>query len=716
MKVYLCEKPAQARDIANVIGRPALKTGFLQVGNDAFTWCVGHLYAQAEPDDYNPDYRHWNLDHLPIVPEVWRLKPRDRVRKQINAIRNLLGRAREVVIATDPDREGEVIGREVLQELGYRGPVWRLLLNALDSASIRKGLDAIRSGDETAALYQAGLGRSRADWLVGMNLTRAWTLVGRAIGGEGVTSIGRVQTPTLNLVVQRDLGIENFTPSDYFTVEALCRHVHHGIFRACWKPGPAQQDAFCDREGRCLHRGEAARVAERLGNAGSATVTRSERQRKRQPAPLPFALSDLQQLGSKRWGYGARQILEIAQSLYERHKAISYPRADSGYLPEDQFAEAGGVIAALRTSFGATGAGQLFEGIELAQKSRAWNDAKVGAHHGIIPTLQAVDVGKLDAAERKVHRVVAERYLMQFLPDHEYEAVRLELEAGGVQLAAAGRQTLHAGWKAIEGGKPAQEEPPVPHIAQGEVVAIGKVEVAERQTRPAARYTEGTLIRAMTRVAAEVEDAAMKQILRAQDGLGTEATRAGILETLKERGFIEARGKSLYSTAKGRQLIAAVPDALKDPATTAVMERMLGEVAAGKTSLAQFMARQQELVAAWVADARKQMPAGRAQPDAPGTTRPRETASAAGLGECPECGKPLQQRRGKFGLFVGCSGYPDCRYIRRREHGAGRQAAKPSGRTCVACGSAMVVRKGKRGPFLGCSTYPRCRYTAQVGG
>jgi len=715
MKVYLCEKPAQARDIASASGRPELKEGFLQVGDAAFTWCVGHLYAQAEPDEYHPDYRRWSLDHLPIVPEAWKLKPRDRVRKQISAIRKLLAQAQEVVIATDPDREGEVIGREVLEELRWQGPVRRLLLNALDAASIRKGLAAIQDGKKTEALYQAGLGRSRADWLVGMNLTRAWTLVGRARGAEGVTPIGRVQTPTLNLVVTRDLKIENFTPSDYFTVEAACRHPEHGAFAASWKPDPAEQEAVCDSEGRCIRRAAAEHVAGLLRAAAQAAVTGSECQRKQMKEPLPPALSDLQQLGSRRWGYGAKQVLEIAQALYEKHKAISYPRSDSGYLPEDQFAEAGGVIAALRKSLGASGCGHLFEGIDPARKSRAWNDARVTAHHGIIPTLQAVDAVRLDEAERNIYRAVAERYLMQFLPDHEYEAVRLELDAGGTTLEAKGKKTLIAGWKAIEGGKPEPEAPPVPHLRRGEAVAIENAKVTERQTKPPARHTEGTLIRAMTRVAAEVEDPGMRAILREHDGIGTEATRAEIIQTLKSRGFVEARGKSLQSTARGRELIAAVPEDLKDPSTTAVMERMLSEVAEGKASLAQFMARQEELVAEWVREARSRMPSGRAQPDAPGGA-PAPAQKDPNLGECPECGKALQRRRGKFGAFVGCSGYPDCRYIRKGGQGASRQPAKPSGKACAVCGSAMVVRKGRRGEFLGCSNYPRCRHTAQAGG
>jgi len=715
MQVFLCEKPAQARDIAQVVGNPQQQAGFLQIGGMAFTWCVGHLYTQAEPDEYNPDFKRWKLEDLPIVPEVWKLKPRDRVGRQITAIRRLLKQAEEVVIATDPDREGEVIGREVLDELDYRGPVRRLLLNALDAASIRKSLDAIRDGKETEALYQAGLGRSRADWLVGMNLTRAWTLISQARGGRGVTSIGRVQTPTLNLIVQRDLKIEKFTASDYYTVEVLCQHALGDAFEACWQPNRMQIDAYCDSEGRCSRRSEAERIADQLQASGGGQVTQSACQRKRVKAPLPFALSDLQQLGNRRWGYGAKQVLEIAQSLYEKHKAISYPRSDSGYLPEDQFAEACDVVAGLRKSFHAEADQYLFEGIQITQKSRAWNDGKVTAHHGIIPTMQAVRVDALDEAEGNVYRVVVERYLMQFLPDHEYEAVKLELEANGTSLEATGRKTVIAGWKSLEMADSDRVDPPIPYLNKGDRVAIEQAKVTDRQTKPPARYTEGTLIRGMTRIASEVDDPGMRAILREHDGIGTEATRAEIIQTLKSRGFVEARGKSLQSTARGRELIAALPEDLKDPSTTAVMERLLSEVAAGEASLAQFMARQEALVAEWVRDAKNRMPPGRTQAHEAGIG-PSEQPSGQDLGNCPECGSPLAGRRGKFGSFVGCSRYPECRYIRRGKNGTGKRSTGPAGKTCVRCGSPMVMRRSRRGSFLGCSAYPKCRHTMPMQG
>jgi len=399
----------------------------------------------------------------------------------------------------------------------------------------------------------------------------------------------------------------------------------------------------------------------------------------------------------------------------ETHQEISSPRSDSGYLPGDPFAEACDVFAGLRKSFHAEADQYLFEGIQITQKSRAWNDGKVTAHHGIIPTMQAVRVDALDEAEGNVYRVVVERYLMQFLPDHEYEAVKLELEANGTSLEATGRKTVIAGWKSLEMADSDRVDPPIPYLNKGDRVAIEQAKVTDRQTKPPARYTEGTLIRGMTRLASEVDDPDMRAIPREHDGLGTEATRAEIIQTLKNRGFIEVRRKSLCSTSRGRELIAAIPKQLKDPSTTAVMERMLGEVEAGKLSLAQFMARQQELVAGWIGDAREALLSGQAQGNEAGIG-PSEQPSGQDLGNCPECGSPLAGRRGKFGSFVGCSRYPECRYIRRGKNGTGKRSTGPAGKTCVRCGSPMVMRRSRRGPFLGCSAYPKCRHTMPMQG
>ena len=704
MRVYLCEKPSQARDIAGVLGSPQQADGHLRVNDAVVTWCIGHLFTQAEPDDYDPELKRWRLETLPIMPSAWKLKPQERVARQIRVIRDLLRNAEEVVIATDPDREGEVIGREVLEELGYRGRITRLLLNALDPVSIRKGLEGIQDGAATKNLYFAGLGRSRADWLVGMNLTRAWTIVGRERGWDGVMSIGRVQTPTLNLIVQRDARIENFIPADYFTVGVECRHSTEGPFRAAWVPNEQQLDAFCDSEGRCINRSAAEQAAEKI-KGGAGLIVASQKTMKRENPPLLFSLSELQQTASKRWGYGAKETLEIAQALYEKHKAITYPRTDCGYLPEDQHADAKSVIAALKTSF--AGEGKIFDSVEPERKSSAWNDTKVTAHHGMIPTLKTQQTGSLTDPERNIFREIGLRYLMQFCPDHVFEQISLDIEAGGERLAAKGREIVTAGWKALMATQDGQKPPEcVPLLAKGEAVVIEDAQVVDRQTKPPARFTEGTLIKAMTRIAAEVADSDMRAILREHDGIGTEATRAEIIQTLKNREYIQTRKKVLLSTKKGRELIAAIPGDLKDPATTALMERMLAEVAEGTVPLEAFLKRQGELVAKWVENAKN----GTAVHGGPPPGRDGKTE----LGPCPKCGQELRKRRGKFGAFVGCSGYPKCGYIQKREKSASRQASGKTGKVCSVCGNAMIVRKGLRGKFLGCSAYPQCRHTEQT--
>ena len=746
MKVYLCEKPSQAKDIATVLGAGQVvqsRQGYIEIGDTVVTWCIGHLYEQASPEEYDPALKNWDLTQLPIIPGSWRLKPRPKVGTQISVIRKLLKQADEVVIATDPDREGEVIGREVLDELIYRGPVSRLLLNALDPASIRKGLAAIRPGRETESLYYAGLGRARADWLVGMNLTRAWTIVGRKPGMKGVLSVGRVQTPTLNLVVQRDLAIENFVARDYYVVEAACSSLAGGgdgeeyrQFRATWIPGPEQLEKYCDSEGRCLDFECAVDIASALSGV-AGTVDSSEKKPGRESPPLPFSLSQLQQLASSRWGYGAQDTLEIAQALYEKHKAITYPRTDTGYLPEDQHAEAGSVCNALSQSLAGSSQDvsseleKAMEGADLALKSPAWNDRKVTAHHGMIPTVQPARFDAMSDEERNVFIEIAFRYLLQFWPDHEYVATKLVIDAAGHTLKASGREPVVMGWKELTARKP-KEDPdgageeeefgPVPFIPEGEPVLISQADILDKKTRPPAPFTEGTLIKAMTNIASEVSDPEMKKLLREHDGIGTEATRAGIIQTLKQRKFIEPVKKKLRSTETGRSLIAALPDEVKDPAGTALMERQLSVVAAGNLSLDDYLEEQARHVAGLVQAAREKqslVPRSQSAPSGSSDTAQHEKSEA--IGPCPECGKALRQRKGKYGPFIGCSGYPECSYIRRdgkRSAGANGPGPGPVVRDdilCPECGKPMIERRGRKGLFLGCTGFPKCRGTREIG-
>ena len=418
MQLYLCEKPSQARDIARVLDARNCSDGYLHNATVTITWCFGHLLSMAAPEDYDPALKRWRTEHLPFIPPVWRLVIRPEVRKQFRIIEKLLKQADAVVIATDADREGETIAREILEQCRWRGPVQRLWLSALDEASIHKALAALRPGDSTFPLYQAGLARARADWLVGINMTRACTLMNRR--HKGVLSVGRVQTPTLRLVVERDREITRFTPRPWWRVGARL-HAEGASFLAQWQP----DSAYCDDEGRCIRESAAREATAHLQQAGTALVMVVTTRREKTPPPLAFTLSALQQVCSKQWGMGAQEVLDIAQRLYETHKATTYPRTDCGYLPLSMHAEAPQVLAALVASD--TSLQPLATQLNLQQRSRLWDDSKITAHHGIIPTRKTVDLTQLNDSERKVYGLVRNHFLAQFLPDHEVDKTDLRL-------------------------------------------------------------------------------------------------------------------------------------------------------------------------------------------------------------------------------------------------------------------------------------------------
>jgi DNA topoisomerase-3 len=648
MRLYLCEKPSQARDIARVLGASHRGEGCLRGTGICVTWCFGHLLEMAPPDGYGEQYRRWRLETLPIIPADWRLQPRQAGRKQLNAIQGLLGEAREVVIATDADREGETIAREVLDLYRWQGPVARLWLSALDETSIRKALAALRPGEQTCPLYLAGLGRARADWLVGMNLTRAYTLLGRSEDQAGVRSVGRVQTPTLRIVVDRDRAIEAFVPVPYWDLIATFQPENDDRpFRARWQPA----DSHRDSEGRCTNEPAARQVAQQV--AGSrGRVTDAQIERVTEPPPLPFDLGTLQQEASRRWGMGAQEVLDAAQALYETHKATTYPRTDCPYLPESMRGEAPRVLAALRQSDP-----MIADQVEAADSSlcsRVWNDAKITAHHAIIPTAVPCDLSKMGEREQRIYDLVRRRYLAQFCPPHRYDRTTVILNAGGETFQATGRRIVTSGWRALFGGEDAgeqaaNEQQELPPLSAGDTCHVSDARVEQRATRPQPRYTEGTLIAAMKHAARLVSDPKLKKKLRESAGLGTEATRAGILQTLIKRGFLRRHKRHLISTDTGRLLIDTLPEEVKDPGTTALWEQALDDIAQSRGDLDVFVTAQ----ARWVRDLVQQVQSS----DDPSKDGIQDAAPAH---PCPDCGKPMRRRKGRRGFFWGCSGYPEC--------------------------------------------------------
>ncbi|WP_214509061.1 DNA topoisomerase III [Pseudomonas brassicacearum] len=596
MQLYLCEKPSQAKDIAAVLGATRRGDGCWLGPGITVTWCIGHLLETAPPDAYDARYKRWILADLPIVPAQWKMTVKPKTASQYKAVKRLLGEAKELVIATDADREGEMIARELVEHCRYRGPIRRLWLSALDEASIRKALAALKPGAETFNLYHSALGRSRADWLIGMNMSRLFTLLGRQSGYQGVLPVGRVQTPTLRLVVDRDRSIADFVPVAYWAIDVQLSY-EGTAFTAQWRADP---DA-CDDQERCLNQALARDAALAMSNAATARTLKVRTERLREAAPLPFDLGTLQEVCSKKLGLGAQETLDIAQSLYETYKLITYPRSDCGFLPLSQHSEAPAILAALAQADPSLA--PLREHLQPQRKSRAWNDAKVSAHHGIIPTAAARNLDKLAGKQRAVYTLIRARYLAQFLPNHEYDRTQADFDCAGQVLRAVGKQIVEPGWKralpealAPARGREAPAPQTLPALAEGRDCAVDEVKPKDLWTQPPKPFTEGDLIKAMKNVAKLVEDPLLKQKLKDTTGIGTEATRASIIQGLLDRGYLVKNGKALSATPAAFSLIDAVPRAIADPGTTAIWEQALDMVQSGEMSLEEFVTRQ----AAWM--------------------------------------------------------------------------------------------------------------------
>ncbi|QFX96730.1 DNA topoisomerase 3 [Acidithiobacillus thiooxidans] len=579
--VIIAEKPSMARAIREGLGAKASQY--------EITNAFGHILEQAEPDDYLPDdlprspktkKKIWRMEDLPILPGEWIKHPKPDAKDQLKKIGQLLKNADVVINAGDPDREGQLLIDEILEHFRYRGRVQRVWLKALDQENVRKAFASLEDNGKYQPLKDAAEARSRADWLVGMNLTRAVTLRSGAF-----FSVGRVQTPTLALIVDRDNAIEHFRPQDYFEVLAKCRHVN-GAFLAKWQPKHTDGPGF-DAEGRIINRNLAERIAAKA--RGQGKVTRYESKEQKQSAPLPFNLSALQKTASARFGMSAQQVLDTAQSLYEK-KLTSYPRSDCRYLPEEQLADASRILKQLPMPDAAR------KLLDPRRKHAAWNNAKVTAHNAIIPTGETPN--GLSPAEERLYQLVMQPYVALFLPDYRYLAISATVELGGETWKATGRKDIDPGWKVLYGNGADDEEEsedrvPLPQMQTGDPLQGQEGEVQAKQTKPPARFTDGTLIEAMSNIHKFVDDPEAKKKLKETSGLGTEATRANIIETLLKRDVLEKKGKQLVSTSKGRSLIAwlrkdAVTRNMADPVTTAQWEDYLTRIAEGALEPARF--------------------------------------------------------------------------------------------------------------------------------
>ena len=601
MRLFIAEKPSLARAIADVLPKPHQRgEGFIKCGdNDVVTWCVGHLLEQAEPDAYDPKFKQWRLEHLPIIPEKWQLLPRKEVKKQLSVVEKLIHQADTLVNAGDPDREGQLLVDEVFSYANLsaekRDKILRCLISDLNPSAVEKAVKKLQPNRNFIPLATSALARARADWLYGINMTRAYTIRGRQTGYDGVLSVGRVQTPVLGLIVRRDLEIEHFQPKDFFEVQAWISPENKeektqenstALFSALWQPSKACED-YQDDDGRVLSKGLAENVVKRITNQ-PAEVTEYKDVREKETAPLPYSLSALQIDAAKRFGMSAQAVLDTCQRLYETHRLITYPRSDCRYLPEEHFAERHNVLNAISTHCEAYQ--RLPNVISTEQRNRCWNDKKVEAHHAIIPTAKNRPVN-LTQEERNIYSLIARQYLMQFCPDAEYRKSKITLNIAGGTFIAQARNLQTAGWKELLGKEDDTEnqEPLLPIVKKGQILHCERGEVISKKTQPPKPFTDATLLSAMTGIARFVQDKALKKILRETDGLGTEATRAGIIELLFKRGFLMKKGRNIHSTETGRILIQALPDIATQPDMTAHWESQLTDISQKQTTYQQFM-------------------------------------------------------------------------------------------------------------------------------
>ncbi|MBN9459722.1 MAG: DNA topoisomerase III [Burkholderiales bacterium] len=660
MRVFLCEKPSQGKDIARVLGAGQRGNGCYSGSGLVVTWCIGHLIEAAAPEAYGEQYKRWSIDQLPILPERWQVEVKPKTAAQFKTVQQLLAKASELVIATDADREGEMIAREIIELCGYRGPIQRLWLSALNDASIRKALAALKPSADTLPLYFSALARSRADWLIGMNLSRLFTVLGRQAGYSGVLSVGRVQTPTLKLVVDRDREISRFVSVPFWTVDLVLSHAGQR-FTASWTP----PDGCTDDAGRCLQQPVAQQAAQRIRGAGQAQVLSVETERVREGPPLPFDLGTLQEVCSKQLGLDVQETLDIAQALYETHKATTYPRSDSSYLPESMLAEVPAVLDAVFATDPSLR--PLIERLDRTQRSCAWNDGKVSAHHGIIPTLEPANLSAMSDKELAVYRLIRAHYLAQFLPHHEFDRTVAQFACGGQSLVAVGKQIVAAGWRQVltapepeDGdGEEAQRSQVLPALHAGLACQVGAVDLKALKTLPPRPYTQGELVKAMKGVAKLVTDPRLKQKLKDTTGIGTEATRANVINGLLARGYLVKKGRAVRASDAAFTLIDTVPPAIADPGTTAVWEQALDMIEAGTLTLDTFIEKQSTWVAQLVQQYR-------------GATLSLKLPPAPA---CPQCGAAMRQRSGKNGAFWSCSRYPDCKGTQQVESSTGKGGA-----------------------------------------
>lgn len=702
-KVYICEKKNQAENLANVLGKPLLRSGFFEVGEDYVVFLAGHILGLFMPADYDIKYKKYALSNLPIIPSIWskKLLPGDRYKNMLKTVDVLLKKADLIINVGDPDREGHLLIQEVLEYLQCKKPVQRLLINALDTKSIKSALEVMSDNYsvKNQSIYAAALARQRADWLIGMNASQKYSLA-----LNKTMRVGRVKAPVIAMVIRRNESIDNFKAIKYYPINGVFRPTAALPFSATWQPAPDQSGL--DEEGRLIDITIAREIEQKITRK-TGKISKIEKTEEKEPAPLPHSLSTLQSLAGRKFKLKPDMVLDICQKLYEA-KLTTYPRSGSNYLPVSQFEDATTIINNLKVA-GDTEILSYAQNADFSIKSRAFNDKKIEAHHAIIPTTVRVDLTKLSENERKIYGLIAKYYLMQFYPEFKFEKTVVLIDIVEEQFKATGRVILQNGWKLLvkedianseEADEQNNEKILPSDLVENQELTATKIMIAEKETKPLPRFTASTLAEAMQKAHKYTKDPGLSKTLQNIKGIGTEATRAHFVPQLIKAGMLyekkEGKGEYLFASEEAKEMIKFLPETLTYPDETALMEQQLDQIASGELNLKEYMDKTEQYIRDLV-----NLP----DPECKNTYKSQSKVDGP---ECPICKKgSLILFNGKNGKFWSCSAYKQgckARFTNIRN--------KPAIHKCPKCNNGYLVqRTSKTGKFWGCNNYPECKAT-----
>ncbi|WP_010632324.1 DNA topoisomerase III [Sporolactobacillus vineae] len=645
--LVLAEKPSVGRDIARVLGCRKISRSYIEGDHYIVTWALGHLIELKMPEEYDARYKTWRMEDLPIIPDHMETRPIRKTSGQLSTIRRLAGRhdLDRLVIATDAGREGELVARWIIDKIRWKKPVLRLWISSQTDRAINEGFNQLKPSRDYDKLYQSAVCRSEADWLVGLNVSRALTTK-----YNDSLSAGRVQTPTLAMILKRDQEIRSFRPVPFWTI-----HVQAGSISADWSR---------DGQSRIFERKQADAIVQKLKHA-SAVVQSLTVKTKKERQPLPFDLTELQREANRRLGFSARKTLNVLQNLYEHHKIVTYPRTDSRYLTRDIAATMPERLKAVSSVFGAEVRPILFKQKGRVLADFVYNNAKVSDHHALIPTEQPVYLSDLSDDEEQLYRMIVIRFLALFYPERKYESRKTVLKAGDETLISHETVETQAGFREVTDPDHKANSALSAPLKEHQTLQIDSVELQEKMTEPPALLSEADLLTQMEKY-----------------GLGTPATRADIIEKLiQAESVTRTAGGRLQPTPKGKQLIDLVSPELKSPELTAKWERELEDIAKGAGNPADFMKQIRERTRQLITGIRNSSHAYKIQ-NLTGT-------------KCPECGSPMKEARDRDGGLVLVCINRSCGYRKRKD-------PRLSNHRCPHCHKKMELHKGKAGIYFQC--------------